>query len=338
MSSLTLHGRRGLISFSLLLLAYSVFAGNTRTQTISLHKGWNSIYLQVRPGNSDPDIVFSNTPVSIVATYYAKSKPVQYIQNPSATGWTKEGWGVWYSPSRPDSFLSTLHAMVGNMAYLIYAQQDFTWVVNGAVTFVPVRWRGNSYNLVGFSLDEQAPPTFDQFFSPSAAHAPCKAYRLVNDQWTLITDPVRTTMRSGEACWIYCNGGSDYQGPLNVKVTAGRAINFDASQEAIIGLANQSSNPITVQMQSGSSDSPLPLAYTITGVTTGQIAKVSVDLPANYTLPTLEPGDNTSFWLTVRRERMTQSSQSALLKIVADPGVQYWIPLSATRSDLTTGQ
>jgi hypothetical protein len=316
-------------------LALPARAGLTRTQTITLQRGWNAVHLQVTPSNSDASAVFSNTPVTIAATYYSKSKPVQYIQNPSATAWSQQGWGVWYAPSRPDAFLTTLHAMRGNTTYLLYAQQDFTWVVTGAVTFAPVRWRGSSYNLVGFSLDEQSPPTFDQFFSASAAHTPCKAYRLVNNQWTLVTDPVRTTMRSGEACWIYCNGGSDYQGPLNVQLNAGRAVNFDASPEATIALANRSGNPITVQIQTGSSDSPLPLAYIIRGVTTGQMAKLSVDLPANYTLPTLEPGDNTSFWLTVRRERMTLSSQSALLKIVADPGVQYWIPLSATRPDLT---
>ena len=40
-----------------------------RTQSITLHKGWNAVYLQVDPTNSKPAACFQGTPVSIAASY-----------------------------------------------------------------------------------------------------------------------------------------------------------------------------------------------------------------------------------------------------------------------------
>jgi len=92
------------------------------------------VFLQVSPTNREPDAVFANTPIEIVATYFAVERSVQYIQNPGSTGWNKNGWSVWYASSRPDAFLSSLHAVHGNRAFLIYATQDFMWQATGAVT------------------------------------------------------------------------------------------------------------------------------------------------------------------------------------------------------------
>ena len=54
------------------LLFFSVFslqADMIRTQSITLHKGWNAVYLQVDPTNSKPAACFQGTPVSIAASY-----------------------------------------------------------------------------------------------------------------------------------------------------------------------------------------------------------------------------------------------------------------------------
>src|SRR5262249_38166103 len=102
----------------------SSHAGNSRTQIIALHKGWNSVFLQVTPSNTSPAAVFTNLPVTIAATFLAADRKVEFIQNPGSIPWSKDGWGVWYSSSRPDGFLSSLHAIHGNCSYLIYAKQD----------------------------------------------------------------------------------------------------------------------------------------------------------------------------------------------------------------------
>jgi len=317
---------------ALLLLAYPLRADSSRTQTFQLHQGWNSVFVEVTPANQDPALVFGSTPITMVATFFAVNRPVQFIQNPSAIGWNREGWGVWYAPSRPDSFLSSLHAINGNRAYLVYAQRDCTWTLTGSVAFQPLAWKNDSFNFVGFSMDPQGSPTFDQFFSGSKAHLPLRAYRLVNDQWTPITDPVRTAMRSGEACWVYCKGASDYQGPVSVALPGGQTMDFSNTLDSWINFINRSTNPLDIRIERISSD--LPLAYKIFGITKGSVGQVSVDLPAAYSLPALEAGASTSFWLSLRRDKMTTPVQTGLIKITTDIGVQFWIPLKGTRPDL----
>ncbi|EEF57925.1 hypothetical protein, partial [Pedosphaera parvula] len=248
-----------------------VKADLVRTQTINLHKGWNAVFLQVTPLNTNAAAVFSGTPISIVTTYFGGNSSVEFIQNPGAIKWKKDGWGAWYAPGRPDSFLSSLAAIHGNRAYLVYAGQDFTWTIQGTVSFQRTKWKSDSFNLVGFCLDDQSPPTFDKFFTGSSAHKPYKIYRLVNDQWTLVIDPLRTTMKSGEAYWVYCNGGSDYQGPLMARLGGGQAVVFGTTGETWIYLANQSTDPMGLKVETITGDAGLPLAYKIRGVSPGQI-------------------------------------------------------------------
>lgn len=320
--------------FVVCLAAVSTFvahADTTRTQSISLHKGWNAVQLQVTPADSVPADVFAGTPVAIVATYFGATSAAQFVQNPSTTEWKKEGWGVWYAPGRPDAFLSTLNGVFGNRAYLIFATQDFTWTVTGGVKFQKIRWKADAFNLIGFSLDSVAPPTFDKFFAGSTAHRPCRIYQLINDQWVLVANPVQATMKSGEAYWIYCKGGSDYQGPLSLTLPLGRLALSGSPAEVALGLVNNDSDPMNVTVQTVANDGGLPLSYCIRGVTTAQISDLIFDLPPTYSLPTLEEGQKTGLYLRLRRDEMTSATQSALLKISTDSGVQMWVPITGSR-------
>jgi hypothetical protein len=325
-----------LITSSLGVSQFLACANTSRTQTIALHKGWNAVQLMVTPADATPATVFSGTPIAIVATYFGATTAAQFMQDPGSTQWKKEGWGVWYAPTRSDAFLSTLNGIAGNRAYLIYSKQDFTWNVTGEVGFAKVRWKSDSFNLVGFCLDPVSPPTFDKFFKNSTAHQPSRIYRLVNDQWVLVSSPAQTTMNSGEAYWVFCKGGSDYQGPLSATAATGRLSLSGSPAETVLALANAGSDPVSITVQTVSNDGGLPLSYCIRGVTTAKISDLIFDLPASYSLPTLEAGSATGLYLRLRRDQMTSASQSALLKISTDSGVQMWIPITGTRDDLST--
>jgi hypothetical protein len=336
---MTISSRRvlwALLTTIVVLSSARVFADTTRTQTISLHKGWNAVQLQVTPADNSPSTVFAQTPIAIVATYFGARSAAQFIQNPTATEWKKEGWGVWYATGRADAFLSTLNGIAGNRAYLVCAKQDFTWNITGEVTAGKVQWKSDSFNLVGFCLDPVSPPTFDKFFSGSTAHRPCRIYQLINDQWVLVANPVTTTMRSGEAYWIYCKGGSDYQGPLSATSPTGKLSLSGSPAEAVLSFVNQTTDPMNITVTTVVSGSGLPLSYCVRGVTTAKISDLIFDLPATYSLPTLEAGQGTGLYLRLRRDQMTSASQSALLKISTDSGVQMWLPVTGTRADLTT--
>ncbi|MFM2082318.1 MAG: hypothetical protein RL380_1009 [Verrucomicrobiota bacterium] len=302
----------------------------TRTQTISLHRGWNAVHLQVTPLSNAPAAIFAGTPVTIAATFFGGDSSVQFIQNPGSISWKHDGWSVWYAPSRPDGFLASLYAVQGNRGYLVYAESDYTWNVTGTVTLPTMKWKPDSFNYVGLGVNAASPPTFGRFFAGSAAHTSGKIYRLVNNQWVRVANAATEQMRAGEACWIYCAGASDYQGPLTVKLTTGDTALFGSDAEAPVTLANATSDPLTVRVETVAADGGLPLGYVVRGISTNSLATVTFDLPANYTPPTLEAKQTSYLWLKLRRERMAVAAQSALLKISTDSGAETWLPVSGS--------
>jgi hypothetical protein len=306
-----------------------------RTQTIQLQRGWNAVYLEVIPLNAAPASVFAGAPVSIVATYLTTETTVQFIRDPASIGWKKEGWGVWYSSSRPDSFLSSLHAIDGQRAYLIQAERASTWTVEGYVEMPRVVWKADSYNFTGFSLDAASPPTFEKFFSGSKAHRTSRIFRLSNDHWTLVTNPTGTVMRAGEAFWIQCQGSSDYQGPLRVQSADGNRLNFGSRTQAQLVLANESRDPATVSVATVGGSSALPLVYTVRAITDAGTADVDAVLPAIYPFGTVEAGSRGSLRLKVRRDQMNAPTGSTLLKVSNDAGAVVWVPVSAQREDIS---
>jgi hypothetical protein len=186
----------------------------TRTQEISLQPGWNAVWLEVQPAESTPAAVFANAPVDIVACFFPPRSTVQFVSNPSQELWGQPGWGVWYAASRPDAFLTTLKNLQAHKPYLVHAARAHTLSVTGAVTYQRLKWSPNAFNLLGFSVDPENPPTFANYFAGSSSHSQC--YELRNGSWALIDKPESTLVESGRAYWVFSKGGSDYQGPLDL--------------------------------------------------------------------------------------------------------------------------
>ena len=205
-----------------------------REQVIPLQSGWNAVFLEVYPAQPDPAVLFSGAPVDMAASLHAASSTAQFIANPGADLFRRAGWGVWYSEERPDAFLKTLHAIVGQQAYLIHATRPWTWTVSGAPVMAETRWEANAYNFAGFSVDPVAPPTFARFFAGSKAHRLDKIYRLRSGAWQRVDNAAGETIRSGEAFWIYCDGASAYQGPLQVETPTRAGLVLAGSSSALV--------------------------------------------------------------------------------------------------------
>jgi hypothetical protein len=309
-------------------------AQTTRTQTIQLHPGWNAVFLQVEPATPKPADCFQGTPVTMAAAFTGGDKAPQFSKNLGVGNLAPQnGWDVWYAGTRPDAFLTGLFQFAGGKGYLIYAQSTFTWTVSGAVVPAKVNWRPNAFTFAGFCLDDVSPPTFDQFFAGSPAHHPYQIYRLLNDAWVKLDNAQNTQMHSGEAYWIYCAGSSDYQGPLTVTPPNPIALTLNGATPAGILLQNNSPNPLGVRVQNVAGGSQLPLAYQVRAITDTNVVRTTLDLPDNYTPPVLEVAEKRGLWLVVRSERLTTATQTGLLKITTDLGTQFWLPVTANRSD-----
>jgi hypothetical protein len=327
---------------TLLLVHLMTFPGRcetTRTQTVQLRQGWNAVYLEVYPLDPDPAIVFSNAPIDIAAAYYAHASAAQFMGNPGADLFKKQGWGVWYARNRPDAFLKSLHAIYGQQGYLIHAKSDYTWNITGSAVPPDVHWEVDAYSFVGFSVSLQGPPTFAQFFAGSPAHAHNKIYRLTDGVWRRVLDPSAETLRSGEAFWIYCSGASKYQGPLAVE-TAVRSGLVLGSGGDVLTLRNQTDHPVTPTVEhvpSGGSGVPLSITIQVVGAADAPVRSVAAPKPEGawaQPLPALEAGAALRMPFEVRVEDVRSPVQSSLLRISTELGTETWIPVATTRPDL----
>lgn len=322
------------------LAAWTTVCGQTtRTQTISLHEGWNAVFLEVYPADSDPDVVFVSTTIDVAAAFYPHCSSAQFITDPAADVYKGAGWGVWYAPDRPDAFLKTLSAIYGQQAYLVHSRADSVWTVTGSAVAPEVQWEPNMYNLVGFSVQSPGAPTFAQFFAGSPAHSHNKIYRLTDGAWRRVLDPAAEAMRSGEAFWIYCDGPSTYQGPLRVQTTISGGL-FLGSGSDTLTLRNDTDHPVTATIDHvPSGTNSVPLSIVIQGLP-GKVAQVESvaapkpDGPWTQPLPPLEARASVRVPLEMRSQDAQSSVQGSLLKISTDMGTEVWVPVVGVRKDL----
>lgn len=328
-----------LVAVPLLLATSALWADTTRTQTIALQRGWNAVFLEVYPIETNPSVLFAGTPIDIAASYYGHVSSAQFIGNPNADLFKKTGWGVWYAQNRPDAFLKSLHAIYGQQGYLIHVKSDYTLTISGGAYPPKPQWEPDSYNFVGFGLSSQSPPTFAQFFSGSPAHRHNKIYRLTDGVWRRVLDPSAETMRSGEAFWIYSEGASKYPGPLAIESAARSGLVVNAAGDTIT-LRNQTDHPLATTVEhvpSGSNAVPLSITVQVLGATNAPVQSVAVPKPAGawaQPLPALEGRAALRIPFVARTEDVQAVVQSSLLKITTDLGTETWIPVVTTREDL----
>jgi hypothetical protein len=322
--------------FAIIWMSGTACAGLTRIQTINLQKGWNAIFLEVEPEKINPDDLFANTSIQQVLAYYEKVSSAQYIQDPDEIAFKTKGWYRWVPAAYPQSMLNSLKAMQANQAYLVYSDTDFTWDITGTPKFKQQKWQPDAYNFTGFHVDPQAPPTFFQYFESSKSHEDLIVYTLTENKWHQLEYPSQVNIVSGKAYWVYCKGGSDYQGPMRIILPPpGNVLNYYlVNTEYEIKIINDTPNPLSFSMipilNTDDNEIPVPLSR----VTYSKTLEKSFDPLTSYSPEkALESGDSDSIRLAVRRKDMAQSTASSLLKIIDDLGSVRYIQVWAEKSE-----
>lgn len=321
-----------------LFQAQAFEGGLTRTQEIPLKAGWNAVFLEVEPDENAPEKVFADLPVDKVATLFGGPTTNQFVTDPGVDLFKGRGWGVWYAPELPEAFLKSLDAIYANRPYLVHAKSDFLWKPVGKVVMREVRWTPDSFNFTGFSVRATGGPTFAQFFAGSPSHVGQAIYRLVNGRWKKVLQPAAEAMRSGEAFWIFCEGGSEFQGPLGVETDNRKGIMLTASSSRIV-LRNSCPHPLTPGLEHivGSGPAvPLSIIVRAVGDPADPIRQVGARKPAGawqQNLPTLEISSAMAIPFECRRSEMIDTSQGSILKITTDMGTETWVPVAGFRDD-----
>jgi hypothetical protein len=308
-------------------------AGTITTQTINLKKGWNAIFLEVYPVEPDLDRTFKDTPITQVLSYFPDSTPTQFIQNPNEIDWKKDKWQVWFQPGNPQEYLKSLHALMDHHAYIVFSTSDYTLQIIGTPGIQKRQWQPDTFNLVGFFVDPIAPPTFAQYFAGSQNHQDLIIYALVNGLWKSIDKPDQELISSGTAYWVYCEGGSQYAGPLEIELSgANTYLDFDRTiSELTLEISNRSPDPLSFTV------TPLPNSQDEATVPLSTVSYTMITIKEYHpfesqTLPiSIESGQSEEFILAIRRDAIEGDAAEGLIYISDDMGNRFFVPIKAKK-------
>ena len=261
----------------------------TSTQTLHLREGWNAVHLRVAP-SADIAGIFAGTPVEVVTSWYPGKQKVSSLQDLSAEPWKSPEWRTWQASGRPGAFLNNLHALESGRAYLIKARRAAEVPVTGAVALDRLQWQSQSFNLTGLPADPESPATLAGFFAGSPAHQPLRVFKLNAGKWQSVSGTA--TIEPDAAYWIWCGEGSEFQGPLDLRLPENPVL-ADAASSFTVGLLSASATPLPVRVTATGS---LPL----TGITRERLAgaapAVLATAPLTFSANPVEPGQYRIAW------------------------------------------
>jgi hypothetical protein len=334
-----------LAALALLMGGTPVAGSSLVRQSFQLEPGWNAVYLEVQPEPRDIQTLFAGVPVAGVWTWNTPASPVMFIRNPSEGLLNRPGW-LGYFPPGPEAFLTNLHTLQANRAYLVHLAGDapVTWAVMGRPVARPIPWIPNSFNLVGFPVDPGQPPTFAAYLARSPAHVGQPVYRLgPAGEWENVANPHATRIRSGEAYWVYTQGASDFDGPVHVDVQHGDSLDYGATlTEKGLRLRNLRGGPSQVTVRPLPSTQPVPLSYWTLEANpdaggVGADKKTTWrDLGSGHAV-SLAAGQDKVLRLAVRRAELPEALTESVLEITDGSGFRRLLAVSARQAGATPG-
>ena len=335
----TIFGTQVRVSLGVIILIIVCFSGlfvngQTVEQTITLEPGWNAVFLEVQPDPYDPQSLFGGQDIESVWTWAQRLTRVDFVQNPSEGLWNRSGWLVWTPEGRSENITTNLHAIFSGRAYIVHytGQTPRTLTFSGTPNVEKIRWVADSYNLVGFHLDPDLPPTFGAYFNTATSHSLQTTFRLQpNGQWVAAASGDR--MRSGEAFWVFSQGESNFNGPLLVELPGEDGLDYNNRlQRHKIFLKNIGSNgTVTLHLQPGTGEVPLNYREILDNEFKTEVwpefeGTMDLEAQTNHTL---------NIELSVDRARLAVHSADSILEIRDNAGSRWLVPVKAQRTSAT---
>lgn len=324
-----------LLALCLVLMeAQCGLAALSMAQNFNLRAGWNAIWLEVTPENQDVSSVFGALPLDSVWTYATPSSAVDFIQNPDEPVWNRDRWLVHVPTDRPESLNNNLFKVLGNRAYLVNLKAAATFTVSGSPRLKFPAWTADAYNLRGFPIDPDNPPTFLNFFKPSPSHYNAtqsklqKIYQLNSSgQWTLVSPS--DLMKQGEAYWVYTAGASDYIAPLTVSLDFGDGLDLNSVvTESPLHFRNRAATPRTATVLDMGPSTPLTYRED-----TARTSWLKLPSPYERSLPV---GGSYDLLLSAAFASKSSEFYDTLLRVKDGQGTRYHIPVILRRTPVGT--
>ncbi|NCD34486.1 MAG: hypothetical protein EOL87_13865 [Spartobacteria bacterium] len=199
-----------LLPFLLFGLVTGQTHGQWTTQSVSLAKGWNAVYIIVSPGDRC-DQLFTGKTVSVYQ--YNSSLNAQYTTSPSQPLPRDAEWLTWHSGSS-NALPPTLFSLRAGQGYLISNDVPFTLVLTGRVETIHRTWHPDDWHLTGFDMMPGTGMTFAQYFGPALDHV--DELQRVDSDGISRDIASSTVMEPGRAYWIKTKGNLDFDGPIAI--------------------------------------------------------------------------------------------------------------------------
>lgn len=330
---------------ALALFAAPAGAGEpTATQVFNLVPGWNAIYLNVQPAASDPAVVFQGLPELTVWTRGFETGGPEFIEDPAEVlrpELQPPGWLVYIPAGQPEAHLSTLVSIQGNRGFLVHLGPagPVELHVTGRPLVPFINWQPAAFNLVGFPIDDAAPPTFASYFASSEAHRDQPIYRLLSTGvWERIAVPDAEKLKSGEAYQVYAASGTNFIAPLalDIPTTDGLAYGRTVTEHKL-RLTNLNDVPAAVEVEALGQPDSVPLSFFRLDTEPPNAGTIEwPDLPSPHTIA-LSAGASRTLQLAVRRNDFAADVLGTVLSVRDGRGTRWLLPLTAAKVGVSSG-
>ena len=310
----------------------------TVEQVFELEPGWNAIFFEVAPINADIEAVFAGIPVRSVWHWTRMEGTQEYIEDPADGLIPSAEWQGYFPRPRPEAFLTNLFGIMPNEAYLveIAGDQPVTLRVSGRPALFPrQRWLPNGFSLTGLFVDPVSPPTLGLYFAPSEAHAGQPIYELSpSGHWQLVQNPQTTPARAGEAYWFYTDGGSQYQGPVEIGLEGRPNADYGAGLTSTPwSFDNLHSFDVDIRLRALPAPFPVPLAYEVFDEESGDFSRTEFNgLTTIETTATLTG----SLDMAVRRAEFAVNRVEQIIEVTNGAGYRRFFLVGANSVQPTT--
>lgn len=254
---------RRLVRASALWLGATVLAGSASadwaTQSVTLHPGWNAVFVEVQPADNSCDNVFAGVPIKSLWKWNRKIQLKQFVKNPDELIPKSPDWLIYFPKHEARSFLSDLFAIQAGQPYLLElgGTEDVTLTLEGRVSTATPTWLPDSFNFVGFHLDPSVQPSFKDFLKYDPALAGQAVYRVTPDGKNVAVNTASEKLERGAAYWVYANGATVYAGPFSAASESQAGLNFGTEfGEGALVIANQSDQEKTITVRQLPSQRP----------------------------------------------------------------------------------
>ena len=332
------------LHFALLLAASAAFAGHV-SETLTLAKGWNAVYLESTPDASAPAEFFADLPEVVRVGCYESSAygATEQIASDGTTIAQKPvAFYVW---ERGKDGASTLQTLQGGRCYLVYATDAATKAFYGVPSIPHTSWQvadDGFTTLAGVSIPAGETVTSAAYFregplSTAAASAPYLAGgtdEAAPGYTKLVSFRGSPVLSSGCAYAFEGARAADWPGVVKVSVsTASGGLAFGPGTALqSLAVANAGTTNRTIRVAYG----PSELAGEVQPPLKVYIPRVSTNAYGWTDFAThdfeLEPGESRTLVFAVDKSAFAPGATNAALVTVSDLGatkMRVRVPVTA---------